>query len=451
MSFLGHRVSEQGISTDPEKVQSICDWPQPRNVKELRSFLGLASYYRKFCLSFATICKPLHKLREKNHLYDWTPECQTAFDTIKTLLTTAPVLGYPSTDGSHFVVDYDASNVGIGSVLHQLQNGEEKVIGYFSRCLSRAERKYCTTRKELLAVVAAVKHFHHYLYGQQFIIRSDHGSLQWLLNFKNGEGQLARFLETLSAYTFKLEYRAGRVHNNADAMSRLPCYDTNCQYCSRYENRYGSDPLVETQPQLEGETAVKGMNVKQVCSATTNQNSVEHKISATSQDDDPVLFTGPLCLDDSFSGRTACTTTCLGHRVESVLSDEMSLRDVTSHGPSPVVYVCTNVVDKRTHKIKNVCRPTFCSCLMADDGDADWLDEFEDEPLFGNLLETERCEGDRDSSKDHETFSVPSGDIAYDCLMLNMLACFQQGKLLMGADGQVLVRVTYLARLRFQT
>ena len=129
--------------------------------------------------------------------------------TIKTLLTSAPVLGYPSTDGSHFVVDCDASNVGIGSVPYCIvQNGEEKVIGYFSRCLSRAERKYCTTRKELLAVVAAVRHFHHCLYGRQFIIWSYHGSLQWLLTFKNGEGQLARFLETLSAFTFKLEYRA---------------------------------------------------------------------------------------------------------------------------------------------------------------------------------------------------------------------------------------------------
>ena len=94
----------------------------------------------------------------------------------------------------------------------------------------------------------------------------------------------------------------------------------------------------------------------------------------------------------------------------------MSLRDVIGRGPSPVVCVCTNVVDERTHKIKNVCRPTFCSCQMADDGDADWLDEFDDEPLFGNLFEIERCEGDRNSSKHHETFSVPSGDIAQNCL-----------------------------------
>ena len=137
--FLGHRFSEEGISTDPEKVKSIRDWPQPRNVKELRSFLGLASYYRKFCESFATICKPLHKLTEKNQPFDWTPECQSAFDTIKKVLTTAPVLGYPSTEGGHFVIDCDASYVGIGSVLHQLQDGKEVVICYFSRCLSKAD------------------------------------------------------------------------------------------------------------------------------------------------------------------------------------------------------------------------------------------------------------------------------------------------------------------------
>ena len=251
-------------------MKSIRDWPEPRNVKELRSFLGLANYYRKFCQSFATICKPLRKLTEKNHKYDWTPDCQSAFDNVKTMLTMASVLGYPNTSGDYFSINCDASNVGIGSVIHQLQNGKEIVIGYYSRCLSRAERKYCKTRKELLSIVEAVKHWHQYLYGQQFLNRSDQGSLQWLLNFKNGEGQLARFLETLSAYTFKLEFRAGRVHNNVDAMSTRPCYDNNCQYCSRYETKYGGDLLAETES--DSETAVKCMNGERVRSATTNQN-----------------------------------------------------------------------------------------------------------------------------------------------------------------------------------
>ena len=119
-------------------------------------------------------------------------------------------------------------------MLSQLQNGEEKVISYFSQCLSRSERQYCTTMKELLAVVQAVKHFNHYLIGQQFTVRTDHGSLQWLMRFKNCEGQIARWIETLSAYTFTVVHRAGRVHNNADSLSRRPCHNNQCKYCDRY-------------------------------------------------------------------------------------------------------------------------------------------------------------------------------------------------------------------------
>ena len=140
VSFLGHQVSHEGISTDPEKVQAIKEWPQQRNVKEVRQFVGLASYYRKFLCSFATICKPLHKLTEKDQPSVWSPETQSVFDTTKTLLTTAPVLSYVDPKGNGFVLDTDASNVGLGSVLHQLQDGEEKVICYFSRCLTKAER-----------------------------------------------------------------------------------------------------------------------------------------------------------------------------------------------------------------------------------------------------------------------------------------------------------------------
>ena len=125
----------------------------------------------------------------------------------------------------------------MGAVLSQLQNGQE-VISYFSKCLSRSERQYYTRkRKELLAVVLAVKHYHH-LFGKKFTVRTDHGSLQWLMRFKNCEGQIARWIETLSAYTFTVVHRAGRVHNNADSMSRTPCHNDKCKYCDRYEEKY---------------------------------------------------------------------------------------------------------------------------------------------------------------------------------------------------------------------
>ena len=230
---------------------------QPNTATEVRQFVGLASYYRKFIPSFASICKPLHKLTEKDAKLVWTNHCQNAFDTVKQLLTSAPVLSYPLLEGQHFPLDCDASNVGVGAVLSQLQNGDEKVISYFSKCLSRSERQYCTTRKELLAIVLAVKHFHHYLFGQKFTVRTDHGSLQWLMRFKNCEGQIARRIETLSTYTFTVVHRAGRVHNNADSLSRRLCHNDHCKFCDRYEKRYSSETLAETNKHANETGAVK--------------------------------------------------------------------------------------------------------------------------------------------------------------------------------------------------
>ena len=135
--------------------------------------------------------------------------------------------------------------MGEGAVLSQLQNGQEKVISYFSKCLSRSERQYCTTRKELLAVVLAVKHFQHNLFGQKFTIRIDQGSLQWLMRFKKCEGQISLWIETLSAYTFPVVHRAGRVHNNADSMTRRPCHNDKSKYCDRYEQRYSPEMIPE--------------------------------------------------------------------------------------------------------------------------------------------------------------------------------------------------------------
>ena len=238
VSFLGHLVSESGISVDPEKTRAVQNWPVPRNVTEVRSFIGLCSYMRRFISGFSSICKPLHLLTQKDHTFEWTDECQKAFDTLKTALTTAPILGFPQESQGEFIVDCDASNDALGAVLSQVQDGQERIISYYSKCFSKSERRYCTTRKELLAVVSSIKHYHHYLYGRHFKVRSDHGSLQWLMKFRICEGQLARFLETLSTYDFTIEYRAGLRHNNADSLSRRPCLDQDCAHCKRFEKRY---------------------------------------------------------------------------------------------------------------------------------------------------------------------------------------------------------------------
>lgn len=141
-------------------------------------------------------------------------------------------------------MDTDASNEGIGAILAQEISGHEHVVAYFSKSLSKPERNYCTTRKELLAIVKAIEHFHHYLYGRKFLLRTDHASLSWLLNFRNPEGQVARWIQRLQEYDFDIRHRKGTCHGNADALSRRPC-PIDCRHCARAEDQYDCfQPLV---------------------------------------------------------------------------------------------------------------------------------------------------------------------------------------------------------------
>ena len=230
--FLGHVVNKDGISTDPAKIQTVKDWPQPKSVKEVRSFLGLCSYYRKFVQGFATIAKPLHELTQKDKAFFWSETCQRAFESLKTAVISSPILAYSDAEGE-LILDTDASGVGLGAVLSQVQEGSERVIGYYIRTLTQPERQYCVTRRELLALVAAVKQFHTYLYGRKVTVRTDHGALRWLLNFKNPEGQMALWLGDLGRYDLDIQYRPGKAHGNADALSRRPCGD--CKHCRQQE------------------------------------------------------------------------------------------------------------------------------------------------------------------------------------------------------------------------
>ena len=194
VTYLGHVVSKDGISPDTEKTLKVTNWPTPTSVQEVQQLLGLASYYRKFIKNFATIAKPLHKLSEKGRQFSWSLECANVFVELKNRLLTPPVLAFPDYH-KQFILDTDASQDGIGAVLSQRLEGREQVITYASHSLSKAERKCCVTRKELLAVVTFINHFRPYVLGRTFTLRTDHSSLQWLQNFKEPEGQLARWLE----------------------------------------------------------------------------------------------------------------------------------------------------------------------------------------------------------------------------------------------------------------
>ena len=198
---------------------------------EVRGFLGLCTYYRRFVKDFAQIAAPLHHLTRKGARFQWTGDCQRGFDELKEALVNAPVLPYPDPT-KPYILDCDASAEGVGAVLSQEKDGQEWVVSYFSKKFSAPERNYCVTRKELLAVVMALDHFHPYLYGAKFKIRTDHAALRWLKTLKNPEGQLARWIGKLEQHDYHIEYRPGKMHNNADSLSRRPCA-SDCKHCSR--------------------------------------------------------------------------------------------------------------------------------------------------------------------------------------------------------------------------
>ena len=199
VQFLGHKVSHKGVECDPDKVEAVRRYEPPRDLAELRSFLGSVGYYRRFIRNFATKAGPLTALLKRDAPYKWADACQEAFEALKTPLMKNPLLVYPDFT-QEFILDTDASGYGIGGVLSQLRDGHERVIAYASRSLRTTQRNYCTTKRELLAVVAMIHHFRHYLWGKRFLLRTDHASLRWLLNFRDAEGMVARWAARIASH-----------------------------------------------------------------------------------------------------------------------------------------------------------------------------------------------------------------------------------------------------------
>jgi hypothetical protein len=175
VKFLGHTISSKGISIDPTKVQEVMDWKPPTSVHQIRSFLGLAGYYRRFIPDFSKIAKPMTELLKKEAKYRWDDECNEAFHTLRKLLTTAPVLAQPD-NTQPFDVYCDASGTGLGCVLMQ----NDRVIAYASRALRNHEQNYPTHDLELAAVVHALKIWRHHLMGAKCNIYTDHKSLKYI-------------------------------------------------------------------------------------------------------------------------------------------------------------------------------------------------------------------------------------------------------------------------------
>lgn len=219
--FLGHVIDKQGVRTDPDKIEKVKNFPVPKNLTQLRGFLGLASYYRRFIKDFSKIASPLNKLLKKDVSYQWKRDQQQAFEYLKECLISSPILVYPDWNRK-FILFTDASTFALGAVLTQRdKQDQEHVIAYASRTLLPAEKNYTATELECLAVVWAIGKFHHYLHGKRFSLITDHSALCHLLNVTTPNGRLARWVMKLQAYDFDITHRSGRKHSNVDSLSRI--------------------------------------------------------------------------------------------------------------------------------------------------------------------------------------------------------------------------------------
>lgn len=221
LKFLGYIVTKEGLQTDPSKIQKIVEYPQPKTIKQVRGFLGIASYYRRFIKNFAAIARPLHDQTKTTKKVPWTNKTTESFESLKRALTTTPILSRPDFN-KPFILITDASKLGLGAILTQLDdNGYEHPVIYASRGLKSTESNYAPTKLECLAVIWAVKLFRPYVLGKKFTIITDHSALNGLLKTPNPTGIIARWITILSEYEFEIKYRPGRVNESADFLSRL--------------------------------------------------------------------------------------------------------------------------------------------------------------------------------------------------------------------------------------
>ena len=251
--FLGRWVDAAGVHVTDDHIKDVLEWPVPKCRKDLERFLGFVNYHREFVQGTAGRTAPLYQLTGSCTRWNWTEERQRAFEDLKKVMTSPPVLGFPNARDL-FVLDKDASDLAIGAELSQVQDGKERVISYASKTLNSGQQKYCTTRKELLSVVVFTRHYRHYLLCRQFVVRTDHASLVWLMRFKQSDGLLSRWLQELGQYDFSIVHRSGKKHSNADGLSRnvpegececymagkdvatLPC--GGCDYCTKMQGKW---------------------------------------------------------------------------------------------------------------------------------------------------------------------------------------------------------------------
>ena len=220
VEYLGHYISGDGVATDPKKIEAVVQWPVPKNVKQLRGFLGLTGYYRRFVRDYGKIAQPLTVLCKSSSSFPWNETATTAFERLKEAMTNALVLSLPDFS-QDFTIETGASGNGIGAVL--MQQGHP--IAFISKALSAKHQALSAYDKEMFAILFAVKKWHFYLVGRHFIIRTDHQPLKYLVEQKVTTPSQQVWLAQLMSYDFEIVYKKGSENRVADALSRVSSHE----------------------------------------------------------------------------------------------------------------------------------------------------------------------------------------------------------------------------------
>ncbi len=219
--FLGHVVSKEGTKPDPGKIDAVLRFPEPKTVTNVKSFLGLTGYYRKYIRGYSRMASPLFELTKKDVAFVWNKNCQRAFDDLKRALVEALILVRPDFK-EPFCLDVDWSTKGVGAILSQKEGRFEKVVTYANKALIVAQRKFHPMEGECYALIWGILHFRQYLHQTHFTLRTDHKPLEWLATISDAHGRRGRWIDMLQDFSFKIVHRPGMRHANADALSRNP-------------------------------------------------------------------------------------------------------------------------------------------------------------------------------------------------------------------------------------
>lgn len=283
--YLGHIIGEDGVKPDPSKIKAVKSFPTPKTATNIKQFLGLAGYYRRFIPQFSKIAKPLTTLLKKEVPFTWTTDQNEAFVNLKNQLCSVPLLQYPDFT-KPFNVTTDASGIAVGGILSQGIVGKDLPVAYASRLLNKAEQNYSAIERELLAIVYCVNQFRPYLYGRKFHLITDHKPLVWLHSVKDPTSRLVRWRLKLAEYEYEVMYKAGKANSNADALSRNPVAERILPLSSDPDNSSSSllfDPPLKSQPKLD-----EGVILQEIGNDSTNDDTKDgtnHSTDGSTDDD----------------------------------------------------------------------------------------------------------------------------------------------------------------------